>query len=153
MKTSIILIGMISLGFLNVSQAANAKQTSFNYQLEKEQLLATDSLNQNFKGFENTSDADYIFNPSTVIPVAQKTIEDVIREDNQIIDSKIETDPTVFGLTVKTINQIIQEDVQITEAVNLDFNQPLDFEAINNSTNCFVEFQNKCSLKQENIKL
>ncbi|HQA74745.1 hypothetical protein, partial [Flavobacterium sp.] len=90
---------------------------------------------------------------TTVLPKAIKSLEQEIREDNLIIEGNIETQVTLSGLYSTSIQKIIQEDIQVTEAKDLDVYQPLDFEAINNNPNGVIELQNKCSLKQENIKL
>ena len=153
MKTSIFLIGMVSLGFLNVNHAATANQTSFNQQSEQEHFLELVSFNQAPENVVYISETDYILNPSTIIPVESKTMQDIIREDNLIVDNHLTLTVSLDASVVKTTALSIYEDVQITEATNLNTVQPLDFEAINNNPNCFVDFQNKCSLKQENIKL
>ncbi|HPW97357.1 MAG TPA: hypothetical protein PK218_02220 [Flavobacterium sp.] len=152
MKT-IILIGMVSLGFLNQNHAASAEQTSFINQSDNEQFLELVSLKTRIKVVENTTEKNFYFDPTTVLPKAIKSLEQEIREDNLIIEGNIETQVTLSGLYSTSIQKIIQEDIQVTEAKDLDVYQPLDFEAINNNPNGVIELQNKCSLKQENIKL
>jgi hypothetical protein len=152
MKT-IILIGMVSLGFLNQNHAASAEQTSFINQSDNEQFLELVSLKARIKVVENTTEKNFYFDPTTVLPKAIKSLEQEIREDNLIIEGNIETQVTLSGLYSTSIQKIIQEDIQVTEAKDLDVYQPLDFEAINNNPNGVIELQNKCSLKQENIKL
>jgi putative NADH-flavin reductase len=154
MKTKIILIGMISLGFLNANHAATAKQERFNYQSENEQFLELVSSNTEVNTIGNSTEKNYYyFDPSSVIPISEKTLEQEIKEDNLIVESTINTEISLATLTVKSIYKIIDEDLQITEAAGLNVYQPLDFEAIDNDPNNAIEFQNKCSLKQENIKL
>lgn len=153
MKKSIILIGMISLGFLNANHAATAKQESFNHQSDNKQFLELVSFETEIKTNNNSSEMNYYFDPSTVLPIAKKSIEQEIIENNLIIDNEITTEFSWNMLTIKSIYKIIEEDVQITEATGLEVYQPLDFEAINNNPNNCKEFQNKYSLKQESIKL
>lgn len=153
MKTTIILIGMVSLVFLNANHAVTAKQTSFNQQSENEQFMDLVSGDTKVETIDNTIETNYIFDPSTVIEVTKKSLEQEIVENNLVIDYVLETELTLNNLTVKSIYKIIEEDIQITEATALDDYQPLDFDAINANSNNFIEFQNKYSLKQEYFKL
>lgn len=150
MKTSILLIGMVSLGFLNVNYAAEGNQASLNFQSENEQFLKADSIDSELKAIENEVEKKYYYDPSIVMPVTKKSIEQQIIEDNLIVESNLETD-LLMELSNKSITQIIDEDIKITEAKNLNEYQPLDYQKIANKLN--TDFVNKQSVLIEKLKL
>lgn len=154
MKT-IILIGMVSLGTLNVNHAATAKQTSLDYQTINGQFLefiSNDTIAKD-ETSSTATDENYYFNPSSVLPVSKKTLEQEIKENNLIVESDLTTEISFNTPSSKTIGLVIYEDAQITEVSDLGVYQPLDFDTINCSTKSNIDVQNKCSLKVENIKL
>lgn len=142
-KSSIIYLGIALGAFTNVALALNYQQASFTEETNQTSML------QSFKNFATASDGDHsrervgtkentavtpeviVFNPY------EKTIEEVIAEDNLIIEDAIlseidfSTEQTVTDenksldelllaqvyphYNVKTIEEIIAEDSKIIE--------------------------------------
>lgn len=144
---------MVSLGSLNANYAATSAQTNFVNESENEQFLEFVSTETEVNAEDKSTDGTYYFNPETVLPVAKKSLEQEIAEDNLVVENTLTTVISLDTPIEKSIALTIYEDVQITQASNLDTYQPLDFDVINNTTKSSIDVQNKCSLKVENIKL
>lgn len=125
MKNSIFTIGIAFLAFTNVALASGADKNTQN------------ALTHN--GIVTCTGGDLVTAPQTLIDGKyEKTMEDIIAEDNRIIESDIadtgnhELEPVLRG---KTIEEIIAEDNQIIESNVSTTVYPLDFKKINRSTN------------------
>jgi len=141
MKT-IILIGMVSLGFLNQNHAGNAKQQLFINLSDNKQFFEVILLETGPKSINNAIEVNY-FDPSTVLPKTVKSLEQEILDDNLIVENISETKNAFLGQFNNAILQTIQEDTQITEAKNLGVYQSLDFEFIYKSLYSKDHLQNK----------
>lgn len=134
MKTSIIYLGIALITFSNVIPALS--QESF---IKGESLAQTVSSNQSkdrnsFEAASNNSNSNkeqdvVSFDPETIAaPTYQKTIEEIIAEDNQITEGAISSELTskesqivveIDGIptsTEKTTEERILEDSQIIES-------------------------------------
>ncbi len=140
MKKSIIYLGIITVAFSNVifaSNAVNEQQlntlanvqiTSFisqNEQAEVKYNVVTVLDTNKFYAVEEAT----VFDPRSVMAVYVKTIQEIVAENNQIIESSVEE---VEQLSIETtIEDIIAEDNQIIESTLSNVVYPLDFEKIN----------------------
>ncbi|ESU18626.1 hypothetical protein FCR2A7T_29260 [Flavobacterium cauense R2A-7] len=137
MKKSIIYLGIAVILFSNVISALNCQQSFNNENL---------SLTQNIQSIENTDatigknstggggDTSSVISDEIVVNPYQKTMEEIIAENNQIIESDLPNEVTettseedeqirlsiisVQGpvYTEKTTEEIIMEDRQIIES-------------------------------------
>ena len=117
MKNSIVLLGMALLVF-NMTTAANIApkvNTVSVAAVDNEQgdFFSGDNPleNRNFAPVED----EVILNPDAVMYSSEKSIEEIIAENNQITESKI-TDEGVRYFTEKPIETIIQENNRIIES-------------------------------------
>jgi hypothetical protein len=149
MKTSIKILGILVLGFVNVSNLSASEV--YTEQFKNEQLI-TAFVNEN--QFEDSSIVNVeplYFSPSNVLATYHSSILDEIKEDNQIIDAEIiEFQPLCID---RTIEDVIFEDNQIIESTETTISYPLDFEKINKNLNRLSKSNNITSLKVEEMKL
>lgn len=140
MKKSIIYLGIISVAFSNVIFASNALNEQQINTLENVQITSFTSQNEQAAVNYNMATVLYtnkfytveeatVFDPRSVIAVYEKTIQEIVAENNQIIESSLEE---VEQLSIETtIEDIIVEDNQIIESTLSNDFYPLDFEKIN----------------------
>lgn len=165
MKKSIIYLGIAVVAFTNVTSALSSQQSfnneyfSLTQSVQSEQSTdATTTGNDSIekKSGKECGDAGSI-NPETILstPYA-KTIEEVIAEDNQIIESEISSDVVenaseesitidnqVIDMTIssevgplyskKTTEEIIMEDSLIIESPIFNTAQPINAVKIKNT--------------------
>lgn len=149
MKSSIKILAIVTLGFVTVSKAS-VKEV-FKSQLENEQLITTVVNEKQFEDSLALNVETFYFSPSNVLPTYNSTIEEIVKENNEIIEAKKEEYQPLY--LDRTILDSIIEDNQVIESTVSTASYPLDFEKINNNVNSFPQFQNKASLKTEEIKL
>ncbi len=149
MKSSIKILAIVTLGFVTVSKAS-VKEV-FEPQLESEQLIAAVVTEKHFEDSLTLNVETFYFSPSNVLSAYNSTIEEIVKENNEIIEAKKEEYQPLY--LDRTILDIIAEDNQVIESTVSTASYPLDFEKINNNVNSFPQFQNKASLKTEEIKL
>jgi len=149
MRTSIKILGIVALSFVTFSNAS-AKEV-FQPQLENEQLIsAVVSNNQLEVGLPVTVEPHY-FSPSNVLATYHSSILEEIKVNNEIIQAEMsEYQPLCID---RTLEDVIVEDNQIIESTVSTESYPLDFEKINKSVKRFPMSENKTSLKVEEMKL
>ena len=169
MKNSTLLLGMAVLVF-NLTTAANTSKIIKSTQ-DNEQDFFLIEKNPLEKRNAVPVEDQVILNPATVIAVSyQKSLEEVIAENNQIIESNI-TDEGVRYFTETPIEDIIQqnnliiesnytlevhplyiertiedqiaEDNSIIESEIANVSMPLDFEVINKKLFSLKQSYNK----------
>jgi len=154
MKRSIIFLGLAALTFTTVNAANEFKTQDIDQQefavldtatLQENQLALASGLTTGNTGTDIT-----VFNPDTVIQNNYvKTVEDVIRENKLITESKEENfQPLSLGYTIE---DRITEDNQIIESTVSNEIFPLDFEKINNKVACVKTNNN--AIKTADLKL
>jgi hypothetical protein len=149
MKTSIKNLGILVLGFINVSTISASE--IFTEQLKNEQLITAFVNDNQFEDSSIVSVEPLYFSPSNVLATYHSSILDEIKEDNQIIDAEtIEFQPLCID---RTIEDVIFEDNQIIESIEATISYPLDFEKINENLNRISKSNNITSLKVEEMKL
>lgn len=133
MKTSIFYLGIALVTFTNVALAVELEQSLDEDHRNPERQNQKNTTSEGIAGFETSVAKIYDFtsNPSDLptVPVYQKTMEEIIAEDKQIIESDLATvnnkwddysNTLVLELqpvaAEKTIEQIILEDSQIIES-------------------------------------
>lgn len=149
MKTSIKILGILVLGFINVSTISASE--IFTEQLKNEQLITAFVNDNQFEDSSIVNVEPFYFSPSNVLATYHSSILDEIKEDNQIIDAEIiEFQPLCIE---RTIEDVIFEDNQIIESTETTISYPLDFEKINKNLNRIPKSNNITSLKVEEMKL
>lgn len=113
MKNSITLLGMALLVF-NMNATANTSNT-FKVTEENEQGDFFKENNPLAKRNAAPVEDKTILNPATVMVNTEKSIEEIIAENNQITESKI-TDEGVRFFAEQPIETIIEQDNQIIES-------------------------------------
>jgi hypothetical protein len=149
MRTSIKILGIVALSFVTFSNAS-AKEV-FQPQLENEQFITTLVSNNQLEVSSVTSVEPLYFSPSNVLTTYHSSILDVIKMDNEIIQAETEDyQPLCID---RTLEDVILEDNQIIESSVSTETYPLDFEKINKNVKRFPMSDNKTSLKVEEMKL
>ena len=161
MKTTIIYLGLVALGFTNTIAANESKEQDFDKQQEITTVVFENALqensvvfgNQEFsKNSEESSTSDItIFDPNSVIKSSfKKTIEEIIVENKLVTETKDE-DYQPISLE-RTLEESIAEYNQIIESNDSNEVYPLDFEKINCSVQC-VKVSNKNATITIDLKL
>lgn len=140
MKTSIIYLGIALVTFTNATRALDLEQSFEDENRNPQQTVQTASTSESIladsgRNGENLKSVELDL---PIAPVYQKTIEEVMAEDSQIIESLITTKQIaeestlteiIFRLTPvpaeKTIEQTILEDSQIIESPMLTTMSPV----------------------------
>jgi hypothetical protein len=149
MKTSIKILVIVTLGFINVSNAS--VNEVFESQLENEQLITAFVSSNQFEDSSKVNVEQLYFSPSNVLSTYHSSTLDEIKEFNEIIEAeKFEYQPLCID---RTLEDVILEDNQIIESTETTISYPLDFEKINRNSNRFPNSQNVTSLKVEEMKL
>lgn len=133
MKTSIIYLGIALVTFTNVALAVDFEQ-SFEEEHRNPQGQTQKNITpEEITGPDTSAAKNYDFTSNTfdlpTVPAYQKTMEEIIAEDKQIIESDLATEnnkwedySTTLVLelqpvaTEKTIEEIILQDSQIIES-------------------------------------
>ncbi len=150
-KISIIFLGLIALSFTTAKAANNFKSQDLDQQeFTTLNVKITKQHNSINNSESNTSDTT-IFNPASVIKNGYvKTNEDVIKENKLITESQEEV---VRHLALeKTPEDQIAEDNQIIQSTVSKEVFPLDFEKINSKMQC-VKVKNSNAFITAGIKL
>lgn len=135
MKTSIIILGLVTLSFTN----ANAT-TEFDTQILDQQESATLIVSASSHEVTNETDTT-IFNPSSVIESKNvKTAEVIMAEDKLITESQVEEFQPLLIDTI--IDNKISENNQIIESAVSDEVYPLNFEKINRAVKSVKVYNN-----------
>ncbi|RTY90579.1 hypothetical protein [Flavobacterium sp. GT3R68] len=120
MKNSIIL-GIALVTFTNALSAANVRQSftqddfkaAQTFQLDQEAILASSDIDA--KDSVNTEDPTIIHMETLAFTSYEKTIEEIIAENNQITESSISNEMT-FLFIEKSIEEVIAEDNKIIDS-------------------------------------
>ncbi|MET0759917.1 MAG: hypothetical protein ABWZ56_05825 [Flavobacterium sp.] len=142
MKNSIIYLGIALLTITNSITASNVRQSfikndasffsnkEYSAEIIDSKEIVTETSNGNYstiKVFSLVEDTA-IFNPDTIVFNAyERTIEEIIAENNKIIESSISNEVS-FLYIEKPIEEVIAENNQITESPVSTEIQPLQIE-------------------------
>ncbi|PZO26934.1 MAG: hypothetical protein DCF13_12840 [Flavobacteriaceae bacterium] len=149
MRTSIKILGIVALSFVTFSNAS-AKEV-FQPQLENEHLLSAVVCNNQLEDSSVVAIEPLYFSPSNVLATYHSSIVDEIKMDNEVVQAEtIEYQPLCID---RTLEDVILEDSQIIESIVSTETYTLDFEKINKNMKRFPMSENKTSLKVEEMKL
>lgn len=127
MKNSIIYLGITLFSFVNVSSAVNNLNIESKFaqenalESEENQLKVSLSSINDFLASKDyaSSTEEVVFNPKTVISeISTTSIEEVIKADNEIIESNISSSGELLYIE-KSMEEVIAADNEIIES-NLD---------------------------------
>jgi hypothetical protein len=149
MKSSIKFLAIVTLSFVTVSNAS--VNEVFQTQTENEQLLSAVVCNNQLEDSSVVAIEPLYFSPSNVLATYHSSIVDEIKMDNEVVQAEtIEYQPLCID---RTLEDVILEDSQIIESIVSTETYPLDFEKINKNMKRFPMSENKTSLKVEEMKL
>lgn len=121
MKNSIIYLGIALVTFTNVLSAANVDQSFTQDDFKAAQTILSDqeallaSNDVDIKDSVNAEDPTLIHMESLAFTSYEKTMEEVIAENNQITESSISNEMT-FLFIEKSMEEIIAEDNKIIDS-------------------------------------
>nr|WP_315202598.1 hypothetical protein [uncultured Flavobacterium sp.] len=130
MKNSALILGIALLSFLNICNAKNI--ANFSYNSFQNNILSDDKVekeNDETSKIEKFSLAENVdvFNPETVIANNPKTVKEIIAEDDKIIESVVPND-VEFMEYEESMKEIIAQSDLIIESKVSNETYPLYFE-------------------------
>ena len=133
MKTSIIYLGIALGTFTNVALAVDFEQSFEEDHRNPQGQTPRNATSEGITGTDTSAAKNYDFTSNAsdlpTVPVYQKTMEEIIAEDKQIIESNLTTENNKWEdysntlvmelqpvATEKTIEEVILQDSQIIES-------------------------------------